>query len=67
MNEPDHEKNALVNMIQEAMGREIHLRAALSRAQLDLAKARVEIERLTPGPEQPEPALSGSPGASAPT
>ena len=48
----DHEKNALVQMIQEALGREIQLRASLSKAQMELAEAQAEIKRLRHCPEK---------------
>lgn len=49
MNEAaDHEKHALVQMLQEAMGREIQLRSMLSKSQMDLKEAQAEIDRLKP-------------------
>lgn len=47
---PDHEKNALINMLQEAIGREIHLRAALGEACARIA-ALEEAAKKTASPD----------------
>jgi hypothetical protein len=41
---PDHEKSAMMQMILEFQGREIQLRAALSRVQFDLNASNSELE-----------------------
>jgi hypothetical protein len=43
MQEPDHEKTALVQMIMEAQGRELQLRAALGRAQQRITALEAQI------------------------
>jgi hypothetical protein len=49
--DPDHEKAALAQMIMEAQGRELQLRAALGRAQQRITALEAEIAARSPTDE----------------